>query len=323
MHLRFCKFRSQSPSAWQLLIAALLLQASASSPAATYVLNSQMSIQTGALFDSYYQLVPIAGATYDLGAFAAGAGGSVWIPGDTAVFDVNGDGLPDIVDGGMHIPNSGLHGDWPRAPLRVLINNGNGRFEDQVSTVVSGGAPMAYGFGSMAVVDFNSDGKPDLFATGSGRDMAPFGGETNLLLLSGATGAMQNASSRLPQINAFGHDVAVGSLRNNGAQDVILANIWGAPDKPYVLLNDGRGNFTRRDDLLPASWVDRQGRYTAVKLADFNGDGFPDLVVGAGQGFDSGPDEYVTSRIFMNDGRGSFANSPAIDLPLGCFTNNG
>lgn len=88
-------------------------------------------------------------------------------------------------------------------------------------------------------------------------------------------------------------NASIGDVNGDGHPDIVLAKGRHWPLTQVVLLNDGVGGFERRFDL--SDHADRT--YTAA-LADLNGDGYLDLVVG-----NDAPDE---KRVYFNDGRGQF-----------------
>jgi hypothetical protein len=130
----------------------------------------------------------------------------------------------------------------------VLLNNGNGTF-GAAQTYTVGGAPT-----SVAVGDFNRDGKLDIVTANSNSTMS-------VLLNNGAGtfGAAQNYA-----IGGPANSVAVGDFNHDGYLDVATT---GA--EMDVLLNNGNGTFGKYQKVGPAG--------NNVVAADFNGDGFPDL----------------------------------------------
>jgi hypothetical protein len=140
-----------------------------------------------------------------------------------------------------------------------------------------GAAPMAY-FGaatnfstghfpvSMAVGDFNHDGRPDMaVATSSG---------VTVLLNRG--GGVMNVSSNY---SAYGGDAAIaaGDFNGNGNLDIVVAP-FATDGYASVLLGNGTGGFPVRTGA-GYSW-----NACGVALGDFNGDGHLDLAIAQTEG---------------------------------------
>jgi hypothetical protein len=82
------------------------------------------------------------------------------------------------------------------------------------------------------------------------------------------------AEGQLPvaSLAARSMDAESADLDGDGDLDIIVA-IEGAPN--VLLLNDGRGNFDDLSGLLPKRNLDTED----IAIADFNGDGVPDVVL--------------------------------------------
>jgi len=103
--------------------------------------------------------------------------------------------------------------------------------------------------------------------------------------------------------------VALIDADKDGHPDLFLGPAGNA-SQPYtremqfrLFKNDGKGNFTLDANAFPT--VTNGCNTSVAVVADFNGDGFPDLFVGGR----SIPREYGStpaSRIFINDGKGHF-----------------
>ncbi len=170
-----------------------------------------------------------------------------------AVGDFDGDGRLDlaVANGYCSLTDAGL---CPGS-VSVLLNLGGGSFAPQVAY------PTESDSISVAVGDFNGDGKPDLA-------VANEGSATVSVLLNLGDGGFA------PQVAwATGPDpysVAVGDFNGDGHPDLAVARYDNAV---VVLLNDGGGSFgapfTFNVGLNPV----------AVAVGDFNRDGLPDLAV--------------------------------------------
>ncbi|MEC8183444.1 MAG: VCBS repeat-containing protein, partial [Pseudomonadota bacterium] len=196
------------------------------------------------------------------------------------------------------------------------------------SAAIVGGTVQVIHARDFVVGDFNGDAKDDLFIADHGYDSSPFPGFQNALLLTTTTG-LTNATEQLPQAYDFTHSTGAGDVEGDGDLDLIVGNIWGQNlIDPQIALNDG-GVFTNSTTGLPSEVlsIPTRNRFVSQDLHDLDGDGYPDLILGA--------DSYAghqalypagTSLILKNDGGGSFqevlhqfvgpfgANSTALDI---------
>ena len=168
--------------------------------------------------------------------------------------------------------------------------------------------PLSFTGPCIARGDVNGDGLEDIYAGGGS-------GQPGTLYLQQKEGRF--AEKKEPAFNAdkFSEDadaqffdangdgftdlyVASGGYHNYEAQDSLLQ------DRLYF--NDGRGNFTRARNALPAMLVSKG----CARPADVNADGHPDLFVGGR----NVPGEYpITPKswLLINDGKGNFTDQIA------------
>lgn len=219
-----------------------------------------------------------------------------------AALDLNGDGKTDIA--GFNTAGSAL--------LVVTgINQGNGAFK--WTSNPNALPPLLVGVNiSDVVADFNHDGKQDLILYGPGYDQL-----THVyVLLSNGDGTLQApVEIQLPNqpiaVNSA-NQFAVGDVNGDGNLDLVMT--YGNPNggfinpsgnQPsgyYVALGDGKGNFPNVTFTIFGSNVD------LALLADFNGDGAPDLVL---SNIPDGTDPSLS--VLLNDGKGNFAaRSPKV-----------
>ncbi|HZM85719.1 MAG TPA: FG-GAP-like repeat-containing protein [Blastocatellia bacterium] len=169
-------------------------------------------------------------------------------PSDVAVGDFNLDGRPDLAVANQRSDN-----------VTILIGNGTGNF------TAASTSPEAAGDGahSVAVGDFNLDGRPDLATANL------FSGDVTILLGDG-TGNFTPASTSPESAGDFSQSVAVADFNLDGRPDLAVANSGSA--NVTILTGDGTGNFTQ-----PATSPEGAGPAVSVAVGDFNLDGRPDL----------------------------------------------
>ena len=108
--------------------------------------------------------------------------------------------------------------------------------------------------------------------------MVPFSGTEQSILLSSPNGYEHKL---LLNDKWFGHGVCSGDIDNDGDLDVFFTS---PTNTPYLLINDGKGNFTNYPQRVKFSLA---GVYSC-EMHDVNKDGFIDLVVG-GHNYSSNP----------------------------------
>jgi hypothetical protein len=251
--------------------------------------------------------------TFDLGSSATAL----------AVADVNGDGSPDL------IAAAGTNS------VSVLLNSrapvATGSFRSALNFDV-GARPL-----SVAVADFNGDGRLDLvttdqrnaranvllgngdgtfqggriFAVGSEPTAvaaADVNGDGHADLITTSFGSnrvsvrLGNGNGTFQSAEAFPSGigsmaVAVADVNNDGNADLVIANYTSA--SVCVLLGNGDGTF--RSPLA----MRLGGRLMSVAVADVNGDGRPDLIA-ANTGSLSRPGSSVS--VLLGNGDGTFAS---------------
>jgi len=99
---------------------------------------------------------------------------------------------------------------------------------------------------TILMTDFNGDGLSDIFLGNQGTEaFTPFPGEQNQLLLQTGLGQFLNKTSNLPQLADFTHMPDFGDLNGDGYLDIFVNNLGGGSNPgSYILVNDGKGNFS-------------------------------------------------------------------------------
>ena len=167
---------------------------------------------------------------------------------------------------------------------------------------------------SVAVGDFNGDGKLDLAVANSGEnpiDVPQPHGSVSVLLGNG-DGTFQSAVTYSFTGTNLGC-IVVGDFNGDGKPDLALAN-QGSRLGSYtdggvsVLLGNGDGTFQ------PVVNYDAGSRLYSVTVGDFNGDGKPDLAVGGNHGLLSG-----AAGVLMLLGNGDGTFQTATNLSAAAF----
>ncbi|HEV8382623.1 MAG TPA: VCBS repeat-containing protein [Gemmatimonadales bacterium] len=205
-----------------------------------------------------------------------------WCTGATMV-DINNDGYLDI-----YVSVSGTGADSKgvdRANL-LFVNNGDGTFRE---------AARQYGIADTGFtthtvfLDYNGDGYLDLFLlNNSPKDFArgaadahPLGVRSespegwNTLYRNNGNGTFTNVSAEagiLRQIG-YGLGVVVADVNRDGRPDIYVSNDVSPNDALYI--NNGNGTFT---DKAAVSLKHTSIAGMGVDIADFNNDGWPDIV---------------------------------------------
>ncbi|MGA2741454.1 MAG: VCBS repeat-containing protein [Bryobacteraceae bacterium] len=220
---------------------------------------------------------------------ATGASGVV-------IADVNGDGKPDLVIAATVALVE---------VVSVMLGNGDGTFQAPVSY---NAASAGSNGGTVAVGDFNGDGKPDIALTNSVANSAS-------ILLGNGDGTFQPAVAYAAGTGP--EYLAVGDFNLDGNLDLVVNS---KPGYVTILLGNGDGTF-RAPVNYPA--LEYPG---SVAVGDFNGDGKPDLAVST-VGVGDGPD-FV--RILLGNGDGTFqkptpcyAGSGPVAVTVGDFNGDG
>ncbi len=200
-------------------------------------------------------------------------------PAAVAAADFNGDGKIDLA-----VANNGS------SDVTILMGNGAGGFAP------TAGSPVGVGAGpfGIAAADLNLDGKADLATANSGSS------DVTILMGNGAGGFAPAAGSPVG-VGAGPFGIAVADLNLDGKADIATAN--NGSDDVTILLGNGAGGFA----AAAGSPVAAGSGPLSITVADFNGDGKPDLATA-----NSGSDDVT---ILIGNGTGGFA--PSAGSPAG------
>ena len=244
--------------------------------------------------------------------------------------DFNGDGLNDI------IICPAFFSSRPLLPCEFWLNRGGGRFEIATSEVVAGTLGLPGGVNSILIADFNGDGRPDVFLATQGiedpdRNLPDSFAAHNRVLLSQPDGKLRDTTdtSLASDTMGFHHPSAMGDIDGDGSIDIAVCELGGTGgSKPmaegvYLLMNDGRGNFTRTLAGLPQEVASNDFSKPlpydffgcgSVQLADLDGDGRLDLVV-SNYIHGSATNHVHGTRLYQQQPDHSFVLKASLPLP--------
>ncbi|HEY2073779.1 MAG TPA: FG-GAP-like repeat-containing protein, partial [Gaiellaceae bacterium] len=174
--------------------------------------------------------------------------------------DVNGDGAPDLV----------LGDDGRNPDSRVLMNDGTGHFS-------WGEALPAKPFGtnaiaiSLATLDVNRDGSPDLLVGYTRGDPFYSGSYVQVLVNNGDGTFTDETSTRLPDqatTQGWPYAIRIADVNGDGRPDFAVSINGDGTEHGLLYVDDGTGVYDQVPFHAANAWF---------AFADANGDGAPDI----------------------------------------------
>jgi len=220
--------------------------------------------------------------------------------------------------------------DWPgherqsqKATPKLYRNLGNGRFEDV--TRKAGLDFSIYGMGC-AFADYDADGDMDIYLTAVGNNKLLRNGQGQFRDVTAQTGASGN-SEEPGRASAWSTSAAWADVNRDGWLDMFVCNYvrWtpatdlfttlDGKNKSYATPEQYEGESCRlyrnirglrfEDITKRAGVLNHNGKSLGVAVADFNDDGWPDIVVA---------NDTQPNFLYQNNGDGTFTD---IGLPAG------
>ena len=217
-----------------------------------------------------------------------------------AVGDVNGDGLDDLFVGGGN-----------RQPGTLFLQQKDGRFLEPPQQQPWASDSLFDDWGAL-LTDLNGDGRPDLYVSSGGYQLAP--GSPSLqdrLYLNAGDGRFTRApSGALPPMLASTGAVRAGDFNGDGRPDLFVGGRltprnYPAPARSYLLRNDG-DHFTDVTGQVAPELAKSFGMNTDAAWVDFDSDGKLDLVTVG---------EWMPIQFWRNDGARLHDVTASLKLP--------
>lgn len=234
------------------------------------------------VFRSEYPLPAFRNVAPDVGINLLGRSGGVVIE------DLDGDGMLDIMVSGIGFQDQ----------LRILINDGQGRFVDR--TAESGIVGETGGL-NLIHADYDNDGLPDVLVLRGGW-MGKAGKFPFSLLKNLGNGKFRDVTRAAGLFRRGPTQTAVWlDYNNDGLLDLFVAfESTTDNEHPCALYrNNGDGTFT---DVAREAGVDFVGYVKAAVSSDYDNDGYPDIFLSLGGKIGG------RSVLFHNNGNGTFTN---------------
>lgn len=154
--------------------------------------------------------------------------------------------------------------------------------------------------------DWNGDGHQDLIYIDKSANTT-----LHVLLGDGQGGLRESAAVQLPAGTCYNYSgagcwIEAGDFNGDGKNDLLIPG-QSSSYVPYFVVLPGRGDGTFADPIVSSFQLPTGDTFNShqVAVADFNGDGLPDIAVPS----------YYTERttLYINNGNGSFSTGVALD----------
>ena len=218
-------------------------------------------------------------------------GGTFW-----HMADFNKDGNSDVLYiGAIHPDNQSLVGDGAigeKPHPRLLLGDAKRRLKRADKLIVDNREDSGMSTGrQLLVADYNNDDILDFYIADTGaKSGVALTGHKDSYFLSQPNGTwVESSETHLshPNFEVYNHGAATGDIDNDGDMDVVFSELnWQIGTYLWCLVNDGKGFLKTRKCGGIFS--------VAIELADMDGDGYLDAILGGESVLSSG--EYEKGR---------------------------
>ncbi len=241
-----------------------------------------------------------------------------YMGGGVGVGDFNRDGLPDIFFAGNQTSS------------RLYLNKGNMHFEDVTKKA---GLTTSVWCTGVSVIDINNDGWPDIYVCVSGRVPGPQ--RKNLLFINQHDGTFKEEAAAYGLADtSYSTQAVFFDYDKDGRLDMYLLNHTLNDDRPNDIRdrridsnaiaadklyhNEGvppGGDQPVFKEVSHKAGIIEDGNGLGVTVADFNGDGYPDIYVA---------NDYIRNDLlWLNNRDGTFTNCIATALRHQSYSSMG
>ena len=256
----------------------------------------------------------VATTTWSLPAYFADY--STQTVGDTGVriADVNGDGLPDIIQ-------SYENSDGSSTSTKAWINTGNGWVASSTwnpPTYFANYSRIARGDVGTRLMDVNGDGLPDIVQSYRNGDGSA---TSSAVYLNTGNGWVATTTWSVPVYFADYSSQTVGDVgvrvadvNGDGLPDIVQGYTNAAGNQTLAAwINNGHGWTQDNSYAPPTSFVNYNltSGDMGVRIVDVNGDGLPDIV----QSMRAGGGSYTQVNTWINNGHG-WTSTSSWNVPL-------
>ena len=250
-----------------------------------------------------------------------------WFGRQWRIADFNNDGYSDIVYFGVIKPNNiidiknnkmEVSGRWcsnndctgTYKPPALFLGDADGNLTYSSWLFVDNREiPGLEGPNQVVNADYNNDGVLDFYFADTG--VGNVDGQVNSYFLSQPDGTwLESSDTHLSHSNfvVWDHGAATGDIDNDGDMDIVITEIhtWQNKTAFWCLMNDGTGYLKKRKC---------GGAYAfALELADMDGDGDLDALVGAHEKEYQDQSIPGITGIVWNDGNGNFSRKTKLPM---------